>query len=103
MPVLMICKEDSGYLYQLVSGEFTFTAKKLALWKQQVKFISCTMVCKIFFCTEFSDTPEKSRRAETTNSKLIEEFESRWMTTERKSIWTVRVINECNVYWFFLR
>ena len=75
----MICKEDSGYLYQLVSGEFTFTAKKLALWKQQVKFISCTMVCKIFFCTEFPDPPEKSRRAETTNSKLIEEFGSRWM------------------------
>ena len=32
-----------------------------------------------------------------------QEFRSRWMSGERKSIWTVRVINQCNVYSFFLR
>ena len=32
-----------------------------------------------------------------------QEFESRWMSVERKSIWTVHVINECYVYCFSLR
>ena len=32
-----------------------------------------------------------------------QKFGNRWMSIERKSIYTVRVINECNVYCFSLR
>ena len=32
-----------------------------------------------------------------------QEFESRWMSIERKSIWTVRVINERYVYCYSLK
>ena len=32
---------------------------------------SCSMVCKIFFCSEFADVPEKSWRGKKTNRKEI--------------------------------
>ena len=36
--------------------------------------------------------------------KLNQGFECRWMSIDRRSIWTVRVINECYVYhYIFLR
>ena len=35
--------------------------KNFLLWQQLTEIVSCLMVCKMYFCSEFPDIPEKSR------------------------------------------
>ena len=59
------------------------------------------------YLSAFSQNAGKSgKNADQNNSKyglFLRRVGSRWMSIERKSFWTLRVINECYVYCFSLR